>query len=61
MRRVAIAILGLALLAVPLLSQNTPGDRVGGDAQILNAEELLAVLSVAATALGNDTMAAAVV
>ena len=29
MRRVAIPIVGLALLAVPLLSQNTPGDRAG--------------------------------
>lgn len=61
MRRLAITILGFAVLVVPLLSQNTPGNRAGGDAQILNAEEVLAVLNVAATALGNDTMAAAVV
>jgi len=27
MRRVAIAILGLALLETPLLSQNTPGSK----------------------------------
>jgi uncharacterized protein GlcG (DUF336 family) len=61
MRRVAIAILGLALLATPLLSQNTPGDRAGGTAQILTAEDVQAILNVAAAALGNDTMSAAVV
>jgi uncharacterized protein GlcG (DUF336 family) len=61
MRRLAITILAVAILAAPLLSQNTPGDRAGGDAQILNAEDVLAVLNVAASALGNDTMAAAVV
>src|SRR5437763_991007 len=60
MRRLAITILALSFLAVPLFSQNTPGDRAGGDAQILNAEDVLAVLNVAAAALGNDTMAAAV-
>lgn len=61
MRRLAITILAVAVLAVPVLSQNTPGDRAGGDAQILTADDVLAVLNVAATALGNDTMAAAVV
>ena len=61
MRRVAITILALAFAAAPLFSQNTPGDRAGGIAQILTSEDVLAVLNVAATALGNDTMAAAVV
>jgi uncharacterized protein GlcG (DUF336 family) len=61
MRRLAITILAVGVIAVPLLSQNTPGDRAGGDAQILTAEDVLAVLNVAATALGSDTMAAAVV
>ena len=44
-----------------LLSQNTPSDRAGGTAQILTADDVRAVLTVAATALGDDTLAAAVV
>jgi len=44
-----------------LLSQNTPSDRAGGPAQILTADDVRAVLTTAATALGNDTLAAAVV
>ncbi len=44
-----------------LLSQNTPSDRAGGAAQTLTADDVRAVLTVAATALGNDTLSAAVV
>ena len=44
-----------------LLSQNTPSDKAGGIAQILTADDVRAVLTVAASALNNDTMAAAVV
>lgn len=52
----------LLLGAAPvLLSQNTPSDRAGGIAQILTADDVAAVLTIAATALGNDTLAAAVV
>jgi uncharacterized protein GlcG (DUF336 family) len=48
--------------AAPVLfSQNTPSDRAGGTAQILTADDVSAILTVAATALGNDTLAAAVV
>jgi uncharacterized protein GlcG (DUF336 family) len=42
-------------------TQNTPTDRIGGTAAILNSDDVLAILSTAATALGNDTMAVAVV
>jgi uncharacterized protein GlcG (DUF336 family) len=42
-------------------SQNTPGERVGGAAPILSGEDVLAVLTVAAGALADTTMAAAVV
>lgn len=44
-----------------LLSQNTPSDRAGGIAQILTADDVSAVLTIAATALGNDSLSAAVV
>ncbi len=44
-----------------LFSQNTPADRAGGPAQILTADDVRAVLTIAATALGNDTLSAAVV
>ena len=48
--------------SAPLLfSQNTPSDRAGGAAQILTADDVRAVLTVAATALGDETLAAAVV
>ena len=47
--------------AAVLSSQNTPADRAGGIAEILSADDVRAVLTVAATALGNDTLAAAVV
>jgi uncharacterized protein GlcG (DUF336 family) len=44
-----------------LLSQNTPSDRAGGIAQVLTGDDVAAVLTIAATALGNDTLSAAVV
>ena len=44
-----------------VLAQNTPSDRAGGSARILTADDVRAVLTVAATALADDTMAAAVV
>jgi len=44
-----------------LLSQNTPSDRAGGIAQILTADDVRAILAVAASALNNDTLSAAVV
>jgi uncharacterized protein GlcG (DUF336 family) len=59
-RSLAIAAL-MAGTAPILLSQNTPSDRAGGIAQILTADDVGAVLSVAATVLGNDTLSAAVV
>jgi uncharacterized protein GlcG (DUF336 family) len=49
------------ILSSTLFSQNTPPDRAGGPAQILTADDVRAVLTTAATALGNDTLAAAVV
>ena len=59
-RLVAVAAL---LVASPpaLLSQNTPSDRAGGPAQTLTADDVRAVLTVAATALADETLAAAVV
>jgi uncharacterized protein GlcG (DUF336 family) len=48
-------------MAVIGAAQNTPSDRVGGPARILSADDVRAVLTVAATALADDTMAAAVV
>jgi uncharacterized protein GlcG (DUF336 family) len=53
----ALILLGPATL----LSQNTPSERAGGTAQILTADDVRAVLTIAATALGNDTLSAAVV
>jgi uncharacterized protein GlcG (DUF336 family) len=53
----ALVLLGPATL----FSQNTASDRAGGAAQILTADDVRAVLTVAASALGNDTLAAAVV
>src|SRR5919106_6937243 len=61
MRRVAITILVLTGLSAHLLSQNTPGDRAGGAAEILNADDVLAIVNVAASALGDNTLAVAVV
>jgi uncharacterized protein GlcG (DUF336 family) len=51
----------LFIIPVTLTSQNTPSDRAGGPAQILTADDVRAVLTIAATALGNETLAAAVV
>lgn len=60
--------LGLALVAlagiliVPARAvQNTPADRVGGPARVLTADDVRAVLAVAAAALDDPTLAAAVV
>lgn len=63
MRRAEAAALVAALfLLSPLLhSQNTPADTAGGLAAILTADDVRAVLTIAATAIGDDTMAAAVV
>jgi uncharacterized protein GlcG (DUF336 family) len=58
--RPVLAIL-IVLGPVTLRSQNTPSDQVGGAAQILTSDDVRAVLTIAATALGNDTLAAAVV
>jgi uncharacterized protein GlcG (DUF336 family) len=59
-RRLATA--ALVLLTGPLLfSQNTPSGSAGGPAQIMTADDVRAVLTIAATALGDDTLAAAVV
>ncbi|HUF23826.1 MAG TPA: heme-binding protein [Vicinamibacterales bacterium] len=62
-RRLALCIAGAALLfqAPFLQSQNTPADRAGGPASILTREDVSAVLLIAATALGDDTLSAAVV
>src|SRR5512145_2166466 len=61
MRRVAITILVLAGLSVHVVSQNTPADRAGGPAEILTADDVLAIVNVAASALGDSTMSVAVV
>ena len=44
-----------------LFSQNTPTDKAGGIAQTLTADDVRAVLTIAATALSDETLAAAVV
>ena len=50
------------IVSTPLLfSQNTPSDRAGGAAQILTADDVRAVLTTAAGALADATLAAAVV
>ena len=59
-RSLATAVLLLGTAPI-LLSQNTPSDRAGGLAQILTADDVRAVLTIAATALGNETLSAAVV
>ncbi len=61
MRRVAITILVLAGLSAHVLSQNTPGDRAGGVAEILNGDDVQAIVNVAASALGDSTLSVAVV
>ena len=53
---------GLSLLSTSILeSQNTPAASAGGPAQILTAADVAAVINVAASALGNRTLAVAVV
>jgi uncharacterized protein GlcG (DUF336 family) len=50
------------IVATPLLFfQNTPSDRAGGAAPILGADDVRAVLTTAASALADETLAAAVV
>src|SRR5688572_6458976 len=51
----------MLLAPATLTSQNTPSASAGGPAQILTAEDVNAVLVIAATALGDDTLSAAVV
>jgi uncharacterized protein GlcG (DUF336 family) len=51
----------MLLAPATLTSQNTPSASAGGVAQILTAEDVAAVLTIAATALADDTLAAAVV
>ncbi|HMC78231.1 MAG TPA: heme-binding protein [Vicinamibacterales bacterium] len=59
-RYLATAVLMVGTAPI-LLSQNTPSGSAGGPAQILTADDVRAVLTIAATALGNDTLSAAVV
>ena len=62
MRALRFVLAALIVLGpVTLRSQNTPSDRAGGPAQILTTDDVRAVLTIAATALGNDTLSAAVV
>ena len=61
MRRVALALLAAACCAAPLLSQNVPADRAGGPADTLTADDVLAILQVAGTAIDSPALAAAVV
>lgn len=60
-RTLAAALAIAALSTAGLSSQNTPSTRVGGAAQILTADDVLAVLNAAASAIDSRTMAAAVV
>jgi uncharacterized protein GlcG (DUF336 family) len=60
--RAFVSSLAVVVFASAVLnSQNTPSDRAGGPAQVLTADDVLAVLNVAASALDNRSMAAAVV
>jgi uncharacterized protein GlcG (DUF336 family) len=62
--RAAVLVAALILASASptrLRSQNTPADRAGGPARILTADDVAAILTVAASALADDTMAAAVV
>jgi uncharacterized protein GlcG (DUF336 family) len=61
MRRLAITFLVLAGLSAHVFSQNTPGDRAGGIAEILNGDDVQAIVNVAASALGDTTLSVAVV
>ena len=51
----------IALAVAITAAQNTPPDRIGGNARVLTADDVRAVLGVAATALDDETLAAAVV
>lgn len=55
------AVLGAIFAVAVAAAQNTPSDRAGGTARILTAEDVRAIVTVAATALADETMAAAVV
>ena len=58
----SVVIAALMFASAPLVfSQNTPADRAGGVAPILTADDVRAVLTAAASALGDDMLAAAVV
>ncbi len=59
--KAAACVAALFLLSPLLHSQNTPASTAGGPAAILTADDVRAVLTVAAGALGDNTMAAAVV
>jgi uncharacterized protein GlcG (DUF336 family) len=62
LRIVLVLVCAAMFLARPVVrSQNTPSDRAGGPARILTADDVRAVLLIAATALGDDTLSAAVV
>ena len=57
-----LLVTALIVTSAPLLSsQNTPPGQAGGPAPILTSDDVRAVLTVAATALGDETLAAAVV
>lgn len=56
-----LALAAIVIAAPALESQNTPAARAGGPARILTADDVRAVLTTAAAALGDDTLAAAVV
>ena len=60
-RRLVVAAPLFVASAAVLFSQNTPSDKAGGPAQILTSDDVRAVLTVAASALNNDTLSAAVV
>ncbi|MEX2272096.1 MAG: heme-binding protein [Vicinamibacterales bacterium] len=59
--RLAFALAGIVIASDRVGTQNTPANRAGGPARILTAADVRAVLITAATALGDDTLAAAVV
>jgi uncharacterized protein GlcG (DUF336 family) len=59
--RAFLTLILASALSAALRSQNTPADKAGGTAQILTADDVRAVLTVAASALNNNTLAAAVV
>jgi uncharacterized protein GlcG (DUF336 family) len=58
---IGVATAIVAVATPPLSSQNTPSDQAGGPARILTADDVQAILVIAATAISDDTLAAAVV